>query len=132
AAIEESGVQLTFADPEEMSILAGRAEGERMLAEADLPDAIFAMNDLLAVGLLQALVMRGGIDVPGDVALIGYDDIDFCANAVVPLSSVRQPSVEMGTRAVELLELALLEGAAHQHQHVQLRPELIVRASTVA
>ena len=53
---------------------------------------MFAANDLVAMGVLQALNMSGGIFVPDDIALIGYDDIDFASAAVVPLSSIRQPS----------------------------------------
>ena len=131
AAAEAGGVQLDYVEPPEMSILAGRAAAEQV-AEAgrELPDAIFAMNDLLAIGVLQALVMSRQIDIPGDVALVGYDDIDFCANAIVPITSVRQPSAEMGRRAVELLEAEILEGVSHRHQSVVLKPELVVRESS--
>ena len=131
AAAEAGGVQLDYIEPPEMSILAGRAAAEQV-AEAGrgLPDAIFAMNDLLAIGVLQALVMSRQIDIPGDVALVGYDDIDFCANAIVPITSVRQPSAEMGRRAVELLEAEILEGLSHRHQSVVLKPELVIRESS--
>lgn len=132
AASEVRGVDLTYIAPAEMSILAGRAVAEQILeAGQELPDAIFAMNDLLATGVLQALVMNRRIDVPGDVALVGYDDIDFCANAIVPITSVRQPSAEMGLRAIELLEAEILEGHDHVHSTVVLKPQLVVRESTV-
>lgn len=131
AASEVEGIRLEYIEPPEMSILAGRAMGERVAdSERGLPDGIFAMNDLLAVGVLQALVMRRQINVPGDVALVGYDDIDFCTNAIVPITSVRQPSSEMGRRAVELLEAEIRDGAEHQHQSVVLKPDLVVRDST--
>ncbi|MGV8847722.1 LacI family DNA-binding transcriptional regulator [Tessaracoccus sp.] len=133
AAAEGRGVELEYVEPPEMSILAGRAAAEQALdAGRELPDAIFAMNDLLATGVLQALVMSRHIDVPSDVALVGYDDIDFCANAIVPITSVRQPSAEMGRRAVALLEAEILEGSTHQHQSVTLKPELVVRESSRA
>ena len=77
--------------------LADRPERLRhpVAVETDLPDrerptAVFAANDLLAIGLLQGFVTHG-LRVPEDVALIGYDDISFAAAAAVPLSSVRQP-----------------------------------------
>lgn len=113
-----------------LSVLAGRAAGERVhdRAPADRPDAVFAANDLLAMGVLQALVMLGGASVPDDIAIIGYDDIDFAAAAVVPLSSIRQPSELIGFRAVELL----LEEVDDRDARAQIvfQPELIVREST--
>ncbi len=131
AAAEGAGVVLDYVEPSEMSILAGRAVAEQILDSGrEVPDAIFAMNDLLAIGALQALVMNRDIAVPGGVALVGYDDIDFCANAVVPITSVRQPSKEMGRRAVDLLEAEIREGSEHQHTSVVLKPELVVREST--
>ncbi|WP_317231092.1 substrate-binding domain-containing protein, partial [Clavibacter sp. MX14-G9D] len=108
------------------SVLAGRDAG-RAVADrpaATRPDAVFAANDLLAVGVLQALVLQGDVRVPEDVALIGYDDIAFASATVVPLSSVRQPSALIGATAVELLLDA-------EPRHVLFQPELVVRASTV-
>jgi len=132
AASEGGGVVLEYFEPSEMSILAGRSLAEQVLdCDGPPPDAIFAMNDLLAIGALQALVMNRDIDVPSGIALVGYDDIDFCSNAVVPITSVRQPSKEMGRRAVELLETEIREGTEHQHGHVVLKPELVVRESTL-
>ena len=75
----------------------GRAAGQAIVARSDRPDAVFAANDLLAMGVLQALVMQGaGVRVPDEIALIGYDDIDFASAAVVPLSSIRQPASSSG------------------------------------
>ena len=74
--------------------------------------------------------MRGDVAVPGDIALIGYDDIDFSAATVVPLSSIRQPSELIGHRAVELL-LAEALGTGEREQ-VVFQPELVVRESTGA
>jgi LacI family transcriptional regulator len=73
--------------------------------------------------------------VPQDVAIVGYDDIEFAAAAAVPLTSVRQPAVEMGRIAAELLVResaadADADDAAHVHQHIVLQPELAVRASS--
>ncbi len=132
AAQENGGVSLEYLEPPEMTILAGRSLADEIADRpADQrPDAIFAMNDLLATGVLQSLVMQRQLSVPDDVALIGYDDIDFCANAVVPFSSVRQPAAQMGRCAVELLEKEIADGPGHAHQDVKLKPELVVRDST--
>ncbi|MHC2999115.1 LacI family DNA-binding transcriptional regulator [Microbacterium sp. HJ5] len=130
AAGEQEGVSLEVIETSALSVLEGRAAGER-IRDRDpqhRPDAVFAANDLLALGVLQALVMLGSVSVPDDVAIIGYDDIDFAAAAVVPLSSIRQPSELIGDRAVELL-LAEVQGAEEREQ-VVFQPELVVRAST--
>ncbi|KRC51566.1 LacI family transcriptional regulator [Leifsonia sp. Root227] len=116
-----------------LSVLEGRAAGLDIAARAasERPDAIFAANDLLATGLLQALFMQSTIAVPDEIALIGYDDIDFASAAVVPLSSIRQPSSQIGETAVQIL----LEESADpgiQPRQIVYQPELVVRASTVA
>ena len=74
-----------------------------------------------------------GLRVPEDVAIIGYDDISFAASAAVPLSSIRQPSRDLGRRAAELLfaEIEAWPGRPHEHQAVRFTPELVVRRSTV-
>ncbi|WP_200913393.1 MULTISPECIES: LacI family DNA-binding transcriptional regulator [unclassified Frigoribacterium] len=98
---------------------------------ADRPDAIFAANDLAAMGVLQALVMQGDLRVPDDVALIGYDDIDFARAAVVPLTSVRQPSALIGQTAVEILRDEA-DDPERPPRRIVFEPELVVRESTAA
>ncbi|CAN5315751.1 hypothetical protein BH11ACT7_BH11ACT7_24300 [soil metagenome] len=103
----------------------------RERSSAIRPDALFCANDLLAIGVLQALSLTGDLQVPRDIALIGYDDIDFARSAVVPLSSIRQPTARIGATAVELLINAAEHSAKHQPEHVVFQPELVIRASTV-
>jgi LacI family transcriptional regulator, galactose operon repressor len=101
------------------------------LPAAERPTAVFPANDLLAIGLLQGFVTRG-VAVPEQISLIGYDDIDFAAAAVVSLSSIRQPRHALGVRAAELLfaEIEALDNdAPHEHQHIELAPDLVVRPS---
>ena len=97
----------------------------------DRPTAVFAANDLLAIGMLQGL-LRLGFRVPEDVALVGYDDIDFAAAAAVPLTSVRQPRREMGASAARLLfdEIAARGSGEHEHSAIRFAPEVVVRASS--
>ena len=72
-----------------------------------------------------------GVSVPGEMAVVGYDDIEFASAAAVPLTSVRQPSAELGKISTELLlEETGPESARHRHRRVVLEPELIARAST--
>lgn len=130
AVAEESDASLEVIETSALTVLEGRAAGEQLRVRSadERPDAVFAANDLLAMGVLQALVMLGSVAVPEDVAIIGYDDIDFASAAVVPLSSIRQPSELIGQRAVELL-LSAIEGGRPAEQ-VTFQPELIVRHST--
>lgn len=141
---EQTGVALEVFDTQALSVLEGRRIGEQIVALAPdrRPDAIFAANDLLALGVLQALVMTGSLRVPEDIALIGYDDIDFTRSAVVPITSVRQPAFEIGSTAVELLlrEAGAGSGSgagsvvksplAGAREQIVFQPELVVRAST--
>jgi LacI family transcriptional regulator len=73
---------------------------------------------------------RQGLRVPEDVAIVGYDDIEFAAAAAVPLSSVRQPRHQLGRTAVELLLDEVENPSQHGHRQVVFQPELIVRASS--
>lgn len=115
-----------------LNVSGGRDAGRQLLAMpmATRPTAVFCSNDLLALGLLQELT-RAGVKVPDDVAIVGYDDIEFADAAAVPLSSVRQPRSELGRRAAELL-LEEAGGKPHRHQRVVLPTELIVRDSSGA
>jgi len=130
AIAEVEGAALEIIETEAMTVLAGRAAGERLRERSDRPDAVFAANDLLAVGVLQALTMLGGVRVPEDIALVGYDDIDFASATVVPLTSVRQPAEALGSTAVDLL-LRHFDGELDPaERQVRFRPELVVRASS--
>ena len=80
------------------------------------------------MGVLQGLA-RHGIRVPEEIAIIGFDDIDFASAAVVPLSSVRQPSQLMGETALRVL-LAEIDDPTSAAQQIVFEPELVVRAST--
>ncbi|MEE4540380.1 LacI family DNA-binding transcriptional regulator [Streptomyces sp. V4-01] len=114
-----------------LDVAAGRDAASRLLGLARRPTAVFCANDLLALGVLQ-VVYAAGIAVPADLAIVGYDDIEFAAAAVVPLTSVRQPAAEMGRMAAELLlEETGPDAAEHRHQHAVLLPELVVRGSSL-
>ncbi|WP_300266860.1 LacI family DNA-binding transcriptional regulator [Microbacterium sp.] len=132
AVAEVAGARLEVIEMPTLTVLNGRAAGEAIVAReaADRPDAIFAANDLLAVGLVQGLTILGGLRVPDDIALIGYDDIDFASATVVPLSSVRQPAEEIGHTAVELLLKTIADPDGKYERRVRFRPELVVRESS--
>lgn len=117
-------------DTKVLSIDAGGAAAADLLDHHEV-DAIFAANDLLALGALQTLVARG-IAVPDDIALVGYDDIDFARGAAIPLTSVRQPRVELGAMATRLMFEELDHPDIHEHRLVQFTPRLVVRRSSTA
>jgi LacI family transcriptional regulator len=91
--------------------------------------AVFCANDMLAVGLLRGLG-QAGVTVPGDLAIVGYDDIEFAADAAVPLTSVRQPKYQLGRAAAELLLDEADRPAEHEHRRFVFKPELVVRVSS--
>lgn len=126
------GATLEVIETPSLSVLAGRAAGEQIRKRpvAERPDAIFCANDLLAMGVLQALTMLADVSVPGDIALIGYDDIDFARAAVVPLSSISQPSQQLGSSAIDLLVGETTRRPHTPPRHVRFQPRLVVRAST--
>jgi LacI family transcriptional regulator len=80
---------------------------------------------------LQQQMTRLGAAVPGDLAIVGYDDIEFAGAAAVPLSSVRQPRQLLGRTAAELLFSESDADDAHVHQQVLFHPELVVRSSSI-
>jgi LacI family transcriptional regulator len=122
---------LTVLSPQTLTVAGGREAGEQIigLPAARRPTAAICANDLLALGLLQEMV-RHGVRVPDDLAIVGYDDIDFAAAAAVPLSSVRKPRHELGRRAAELL-LDEARGADHRHEQLLFEPQLVVRESSM-
>ena len=71
-----------------------------------------------------------GAQVPGDVAIVGYDDIDFAGDSAVPLTSVRQPKYQLGQAGAELLLEEADHPAQHEHRRIVFTPELITRASS--
>ena len=85
------------------------------------PTAVFCINDIVALGIMRELRLRG-LSVPSDMAVVGYDDLYLAAELMTPLTSVRQPMRQLGWAAADLL----LTGTPH----ALFEPELIVRASS--
>jgi LacI family transcriptional regulator len=123
--------ELVMMETEALTVAEGRRAGERLVAlpAEQRPTAAFCANDLLALGLLQAMT-RQGLSVPADLAVVGYDDIEFAEAAAVPLTSVRQPRELLGRTAARLLFEEASGDETHIHQQVRFSPELVVRAST--
>ena len=134
AAVDSAGLRpdaLTVLETTRLDVASGRATGDRLarLSPRRRPTAVFCANDLVALGLLQDTTQRGA-SVPGDLAIVGYDDIDFAAAAAVPLTSVRQPRAQLGRAATELLIEEATAPDDHRHRQVVFEPELVVRESS--
>ena len=117
--------------PGDFSEASGERAGQaliRLMALAEGPDAVFAGNDMMALGCLAAFG-RAGISVPRDIALAGFDDIPICRYVHPALTTMRVPIVELG--ALALTELAAaIETPDRRHAEIHtLRAELVVRES---
>lgn len=116
---------------EHATIREGATATATLLVQRPLPDAIFAYNDLLAVGALQAC-RRARVRVPDDVAIVGVDDTEMAAVTHPPLTTIRLHQQHTGARATALA-LALIEGDMPPAVNPALQlPDLIVRRSSTA
>lgn len=124
-------VELEVLVTDAMTVEQGVAIGAKVLSRPrrEWPDAMFAANDLIALGLLQSLVVGGRMLVPDEIALIGFDDIAFAAAAAVPITSIRQPSGMIGRTALRILLEECDDPDLIPRQTV-FQPELVVRRST--
>jgi LacI family transcriptional regulator len=116
-----------------LNVASGKWAGAKIIEmpEEARPTAVFCANDLIALGVLQEMT-GNRVRVPEDISIVGYDDIEFAAAAAVPLTSVRQPRLELGRTAARLL-LEESDGSQdHQHRQVIFEPELVSRRSTQA
>lgn len=125
------GASLEFFDTQDQTIEEGRRVGAQLvrLAPDKRPDGVFAANDSIAFGILQAAMNDSKIRIPEDLSLVGYDDIDYASS--VRLTTIRQPLDALATNALRLLREEIEEGpTAHAHERLLLAPELIVRQTT--
>jgi LacI family transcriptional regulator len=108
---------------------SGHRAGREILDAGDRPDAVFAANDMMALGCLYAFA-QGGLEVPRDVALAGFDDIPLARFVHPSLTTMRVSIAELGSNALKrlLAQIDTSEPAAIEH-HV-LVPELVVRQSS--
>jgi DNA-binding LacI/PurR family transcriptional regulator len=109
------------------SARAGHELGRDLAANPDVT-AVFVANDQMALGLLRAL-HEAGRRIPGDISVVGFDDIPEAEYFTPPLTTVRQNFNEMGRRSLLLL-LEQIESGVREPRRETVRPELIVRAST--
>ncbi|HHV55754.1 MAG TPA: LacI family transcriptional regulator [Firmicutes bacterium] len=131
-ATQEGAYQLTLQKMREFEQFAqiGSPAGRESWAERpERPTAIFAQNDLMAIGVLMALEELG-IRVPEEMAVVGFDNTLLAAAVRPGLTSVAQPTYELGRLATELLIERIESGRQLPPRHIVLEPRLVVRAST--
>ncbi|MCL2465585.1 MAG: LacI family transcriptional regulator [Micrococcales bacterium] len=141
ARLRESGYRKALADAgipvDETLVRVGAYQREsahipatELLAMPDRPTAIFASNDLSAIGTLD-IARRMGLTVPDDLSVVGFDDIPESVLSMPPLTTIHQPIQEMGASAIRLL-LSLLREAPVGSTHVCLPVSLVRRGSCAA
>jgi DNA-binding LacI/PurR family transcriptional regulator len=129
-ALQEAGIPL----PGEMiqqgysTLESGHVAAKKILASPSLPTAIFATNDLMAIGALEA-VREAGLRVPEDISIIGLDDIMMSAHISPSLTTIAIPKHQLAKEATELL-LRQIEKKSDQISSLLIPPSLLVRRST--
>ena len=108
---------------------SGYRAGQAMAAAATRPDAVFAANDMMAVGCLTALE-EAGLRVPDDIALAGFDDVPIARLLKPSLTTARIRIADLGRRALERLAGLIAAPAAAEHSPEIAQPELVVRDSS--
>ncbi|HWA18328.1 MAG TPA: LacI family DNA-binding transcriptional regulator [Devosia sp.] len=133
SALKEAGIAFDpalSADPQGHSVIRGYWAMDRLMRLPDRPTAVFAANDSLALGALR-WTQKNGLTVPGDVAIAGFDNIEFAEHAATPLTSVNYEIKLVTDLAISrLLELIAVNGPLPEPTITLIDPELIVREST--
>ena len=126
-AMRAAGLQPTRHLEGDWSARSGYEAGIEIARDHDVR-AVFCANDQMALGLLRAL-NEAGRSVPGDVSVVGFDDIPEAAYLIPPLTTVRQDFTAVGRRAIQIIQAALAGEPAPERL---ISPELVVRASSAA
>jgi LacI family repressor for deo operon, udp, cdd, tsx, nupC, and nupG len=116
--------------PGDFSIVAGEAAASAYLALSRLPDAVFACNDAMAMGLIRGFT-AAGVAVPGEISIAGFDDIEFAAAYNPALTTVRQSRGQIGACAAAML-VDLMQGNKLTSRDIRLSAEVVMRDSTRA
>lgn len=126
------GSTLEVISVESWTVQSGK-EAARIIANRPAesrPTAVFCANDMMALGMLQTLD-HAGLSIPEDIALVGYDDLEWSSISMIPLTTVSQPRHLLGRTAVEMImELLDEPGQKISARHVVLDPTLVIRETT--
>jgi LacI family transcriptional regulator len=128
-AAQQFGIELETITAPSLDFITGEQVAPIIIARGPLPDAIFAGNDALALGIMNYF-HKVGIQVPGQVSVLGFDNVAYAESALVPLTTVSQTPYQLGwTMGVQML--AEFEAKIdHVHQHVVFQPQIVERSST--
>lgn len=112
---------------EDLTARGGYEAMKSLLQRGEPPSALFAFNDLMAMGAYRAIFERG-LSIPDDVSVVGYDDLEIAAYMTPPLTTIRQPGFGLGLEAAEIL-ISNLETGAGLPDVIRKTPELVERES---
>ncbi|MFS4438916.1 LacI family DNA-binding transcriptional regulator [Paracoccaceae bacterium GXU_MW_L88] len=129
AGLKDAGIDASRELAGDFSLQSGIDAAAEIAAMAEKPTAVFCDNDEMAIGLMNGL-HRAGLSVPGDISVVGFDNIEMSRYSLPPLTTIRQRRAVLGQRAAETL-LATIEGEDAASQ-VTLPVELLIRDSTAA
>jgi DNA-binding LacI/PurR family transcriptional regulator len=129
-ALEDAGISFdkNLLLVSDFSVESGKEVARRLLRDSSRPTAIFACNDLLAIGVIQA-ARELDINIPDDISVVGFDNTILATIIDPPLTTIAQPIQDMGRKVIDLL-VKEIHGTKHAKQRIVLLPELIVRKST--
>jgi LacI family transcriptional regulator len=134
AVAEHPGATLEVVTCPARSVAGGEEAAAQLLRRpaAGRPDGVFCVNDLVALGLCAGL--RDSVSVPQEMAVVGYDDIEFARLGAVPLTTISSPQEKLGVAVAELLLAEIASGGdpddERRPRQLELEPRLVVRAST--
>jgi len=130
-AVKDLDINLTVMNSPSLDFLSGEGIAPQIINQGQLPDAIFAGNDALALGIMNYF-HKAGINVPGEISIIGYDNVAYAESALVPLTTVSQTPYKLGHTMGEQLLSEFASNESHIHQHVVFEPRIIERSSAIA
>ncbi len=128
-AAQDLGVELQVLSSPSLDFISGEQIAPEILTLKRRPDAIFAGNDALALGITNYL-LKEGVRVPDDISILGFDNVTYAESAIVPLSTVSQTPYKLGYTMGEQMVAELNADESHLHQHVVFQPQIVERAST--
>lgn len=128
-AARELGVELTTIVAPSLDLFSGESIASQIISLGPLPDAIFAVNDAVALGIINSLFLAG-IKVPQDISVLGFDNTLPSESALIPLSTISQTPYQLGHIMGEQLITDLFDHSGHVHERVIFPSEVVERAST--
>lgn len=134
AVAGRANIEIGYLATADLTVAEGERAAQSILERPadERPDGIFALNDLVAIGMLNRLQQTSDLHVPRDISLIGHDDVEFAAMAPVPLTTIRQPVRQIAEAAMELALAEIGDGIVHTHRERSFPPELVIRGTSLA